>query len=748
MDVLEHIRYNDRLEYRAQYAESLIEKTKNFKEFREGFQDETLLEKHADLIRLLLADIFPTGLTLNEIKATSVPITNITFNYTERFKNILNEAGRDFSMEFRQVDDDEFYIFCCCLILQAYFKKDIRTSLPFYYDIPDKNGIIKHYKITINSDFTEIFPTENAEIPSDEIVNYLMDNMDDVKMWKKYFPPESWYLKGFTIITLVDSTVEIALSELKSNIIEITPGNPMPNNLNEIFKSLFDIPQVNFGFMLYDEKHHNLQKLDFYNNVFTTPILDFWFSLFNKKLRSEAISNISYNPKPIIVSDIINLDEEIKKIPSYQSLEEHNIRSFMIIPIVKDGKFLAALEFTSSIPNSFNGLKLKKIEPFLDVILFPIDRFNFEKNNQIEAIIQREYTSIHESVVWKFRNEAEKYFNAMISNKMYTLKEISFKKLIPLFGQTDIRSSSEKRIKYMLEDLNHQLLSLQNIFDEIPNGSEKMKNKILRLKDSLNNDLKGDTERKIQKYLKNNIHPALREIQEETLSEKLKHDIHHYFGKISPKSELFYIQRNKLDESITLINRKIADILDEKQTLAQHIFPHFYERFKSDGVEHNLFLGQSISPNQKYSGEIIKQLRFWQLETMCLVEHQLEKFKSNLPIHLDLAPLIFVYNEKVNIRFRMDEKRFDVDGAYNSYYEIIKKRLDKALVKNSTERLTTPGKMTIVYLEKEHEKEYLGYIAKLQEKNLLKNDVEFLEVQDLQGVTGLFALRVSLFFNN
>jgi hypothetical protein len=33
--------------------------------------------------------------------------------------------------------------------------------------------------------------------------------------------------------------------------------------MNDIFKSLFDIPQVNFGFMLYDEKHHNLQKLDF-----------------------------------------------------------------------------------------------------------------------------------------------------------------------------------------------------------------------------------------------------------------------------------------------------------------------------------------------------------------------------------------------------------------------------------------------------------------------------------------------------
>lgn len=61
--------------------------------------------------------------------------------------------------------------------------------------------------------------------------------------------------------------------------------------------------------------------------------------------------------------------------------------------------------------------------------------------------------------------------------------------------------------------------------------------------------------------------------------------------------------------------------------MAQHIFPHFYERFKSDGVEHNLFVGQSISPNQKYSGDVIKELRFWQLETMCLVEHQLESFK-------------------------------------------------------------------------------------------------------------------------
>ncbi|WP_244428670.1 hypothetical protein [Flavobacterium sp. B17] len=88
LDVLEHIRYNDRLEYRVNYAESLIEKTKNFKELRDGFQDISLLEKNEDLIKLLLADLFPTGMTNNEIKAASIPLSNTTFNYTERFKAI------------------------------------------------------------------------------------------------------------------------------------------------------------------------------------------------------------------------------------------------------------------------------------------------------------------------------------------------------------------------------------------------------------------------------------------------------------------------------------------------------------------------------------------------------------------------------------------------------------------------------------------------------------------------------------
>ena len=745
LDVLEHIRYNDRLEYRVNYVESLIEKTKNFQELKEGFQDISLLEKNEELIRLLLADLFPTGLTHNEIKAASIPFSNITFNYTERFKSILKDAGKDFEIEIRNIDDDEMYIFCCCLILQNYFKKDIRTTIPLYFDIPNKNGIMKHYKITVNSDFTEIFPTERSKIPTDDVLDMLLENMDDAKLWKKYFPSEAWILKGFTIISLVDCTSEVALSDLKSSMIKIDLENLTPDeNLIEIFKSYFDVSELNFGLMLFNKKDQKLEKVPIYENVFTNHILDFWINTFDEEIRRTTFNNLSHNSKPIVISNVDNLDENIKQLSSFSILKDNNINSFMVIPIMQDNELLAIMEFTSPVVGSFNGLKLKKMEFFTDMMLFSLNRFSFEKNYQIEAIIQREYTSIHNSVVWKFRNEAEKYFTASLGKKIYTLKEISFKNLTPLFGVSDIRSSSEKRFNLMLQDINQQIEWLKNILTLTNSDSEKYLLALEVFENELNHEIKADTEQRFQRLLREEIHPFLQGKLEIRTSKDIKSMIQNYFALVLTQTDLFYNHRKDLDNSITLVNRKLADMLDESQIKAQQIFPHYYERFKSDGVEHNLYIGHTITPDLHYTSKVVHKLRYWQLKTICKMELEFQSFKKDLPIQLDIASLIFVYNEKIDIRFRMDEKRFDVDGAYNSYYEIIKKRLDKAHIKDSSERITAPGKITIVYFGMENQKEYLEYITKLQKKGILEHDVEFLKVEDLQGITGLLALRVSL----
>jgi len=118
--------------------------------------------------------------------------------------------------------------------------------------------------------------------------------------------------------------------------------------------------------------------------------------------------------------------------------------------------------------------------------------------------------------------------------------------------------------------------------------------------------------------------------------------------------------------------------------------------------------------------------------------------KSRLPMPLDAANLILVQHAPLAIRFRFDEKRFDVDGAYNIRYEIIKKRIDKALVRTTSERLTQPGKIAIVYAEPAEAAEYRHYIAYLQTLGYLTRDVEEVELEELQGAQGLRALRVTV----
>ena len=78
--------------------------------------------------------------------------------------------------------------------------------------------------------------------------------------------------------------------------------------------------------------------------------------------------------------------------------------------------------------------------------------------------------------------------------------------------------------------------------------------------------------------------------------------------------------------------------------------------------------------------------------------------------------------------------------------QVVKKRIDKVHVLDTGERLTQPGKVAIIYLNEKEAEEYKGYIRYLQEKELLKEEVEELALEELQGVSGLRALRVSVKF--
>ena len=77
-------------------------------------------------------------------------------------------------------------------------------------------------------------------------------------------------------------------------------------------------------------------------------------------------------------------------------------------------------------------------------------------------------------------------------------------------------------------------------------------------------------------------------------------------------------------------------------------------------------------------------------------------------------------------------------------YEIVKKRIDKALVRGTKERVTQPGQLAIVYSTANEGAEYRRYVDFLQTKGFFAPGMDELELEDLPGISGLKALRVTI----
>ncbi|OXB13816.1 GAF domain-containing protein [Flavobacterium reichenbachii] len=750
IESFEQIALSD-VDYRSNYAKAILKEVEKFPEFRTGIRDLATIKKNEVLIKNIAADLFPTALTHNEIKAITIPFQNISFNYTERFKKILKNAGDEFYMEIRDFDDHQFYINNCCLILSSYYHYNIDFNKPFFYDIPDEEGVEKHYRIMYNADFMEITPTDKSVPLTQNDIDELIDNYNDIALWKSKFPPGSWLLKGFGIVSLFDATTESAISILKSNLLKPSTTKLDSNDiLVNIFKSIFKISSLKVGFIIYNPEEEKFIRPVKFDEQITSFLLHADQEVDCKNaFFGCSFENLLHKKEPFVISNVEKFVEQSPNKKLGEHLLRQGIHSCVFAPVTKEGNLLGVIELVSENARDLNSVNATKLELVLPYLTDTIDRYNTDMQHQVEAIIQREYTTIHPSVYWKFKKESQNYFQNNNPTKDYIFKEIVFKNVFPLYGQIDIKGSSEHRNETVKKDLKNQLNTILEIFEnQKPNSNlmllEQRKFELESLRDDLDQPLKADTEQHIQRYIEEEIHPILKNTKETAKNKKLEEL---YFESLDEKTGMFYQERKKFDNAMSIVNKKLASVLDKKQLEAQQIYPHYYERFKTDGVEHNLYIGASISPTKPFDIMYLHNLRLWQLQTLCEMELEHHQLKESLPYELDVTSLILVFSSALSIRFRMDEKRFDVDGTYNARYEVVKKRIDKAHIKGSRERITEKEKITIVYSQNSEESEYLKYIKYLQHKKILEPAIEQFEVEDLQGVSGLRAIRVKVINN-
>ena len=192
------------------------------------------------------------------------------------------------------------------------------------------------------------------------------------------------------------------------------------------------------------------------------------------------------------------------------------------------------------------------------------------------------------------------------------------------------------------------------------------------------------------------------------------------------------------------LNAAIGKYFDLFKDELQVNYPCYFEKFRTDGTEYDIYIGQSIAPSIPFSLAHLDNLRLWQVQSMAAITKLTHDMQPQLEHPLQTTQLIFVNARAIDISFRIDERRFDVEGAYNIRYHIVKKRIDKVRVRDTNERLTQPGKIAIVYFNERDIAPYRSVIQELQAQKILLDDLEMLNLEDLQGVSGLKALRVGV----
>ncbi len=738
-------------EFISAKAKRVLKTANQYPELRDGFSNPDILEKRKKEISIILQDSFSPVLTKNEIKTASVPFHNLIFNSSKRFKSIIETAGDDFELKIKNMPEDDRYIIACTIVLAFCYGYNINFKRPFYYEIPDANGILRYYKILYNADFTEITPKKSAPKITQEDYEMLLDNFENIDLWKEKFPPNSYTFKGFVISNIFDVTDDQSISNIKSSLIgeDKRQDEGFMKNFYEIFQSLLGFKDIKVGFSIYNDEE------DIFERVYGVGMNSFLLNDLETSKCSDALCSWSYkrlleDKKYFSVSDVDRLYKTSKgKAPHIKSLYKQGLKSAIFAPIANDYGLMGILEIVSKEPLVLNSINANKLEDVMPFIVSAVERSKNDEENLIEAIIQKECTSIHPSVHWRFVKEAKNFIKDQFSGNEPTFNKIAFENIYPLYGQIDIKGSSEARNWATQQDLKIQLKSINSILENAHKIEalpiyEQYMYQVKGYLAGLYNNFQVDSEQQISSFFKQDIHDVLQHLYNANI---LKPEIDSYYNSIDEKVDVLYKHRKEYDDTIAYINKEMAALLDKKQIEAQAMYPHYFERFKTDGVEHNMYIGESITKDDSFNPIYLYNLRLWQLQVMCEMENSYYLMKSEFPVSLDVASMILVFNQPLSISFRMDEKQFDVDGTYNARYEIVKKRVDKAYIKGTKERVTQKGKISIVYSQKQDEIEYLRYIKFLQSKKYLDTDVEIVELQDLQAVTGLKAIRVSVLYH-
>ena len=738
---------------RSKFYNYLIEKFEAEPALMQPVEDYAVLDQNSNLLDLLSTTLFPVVSEQEEnIFTLTVPYQFTVFNYSEPFRALfVNEEESHFLLPeyateayLKQTQSSMMYEH----VLDKFYGIKLNDKPELVFPVVSTvTGMKKYYKFRYDRRFIDIHlkgklpPIQNCPVCLNTF------RILDLDQQLKTMPLDLFSAEGFGVWIAEDVTTHESLEAIKKVLLRREDCDTgVINDLKKNIHDLAGLTDVEIGLTPF-------VKL---NNEFVLDEACTKYGIIGKKWKSGNAADLeiyqmcigffSQHPEPVPVSII---DERVTEaLPILKGLWKDGYRSYIIYPIQNDDGLLGILELASTIPNLLTLEVMARVENALPLVSLALLKNRDTFNNRIEKLIKEQFTALQPAVEWKFAEVAWEYMhNNDNGSSNIESGNVAFDNVYPLYGAIDIRNSSVERSQAIQKDLKERL----QLIDETINQLEtQIKLPLLEglcfknhhFREAIDQCLQAEDEVRINEFFENEVDPVFNHLQKSNL--KLREAIEKYFNLVNDKESILYRYRKEYDNSLAAINEAILTSLDQENKNMQQSYPHYIEKYKTDGVEYTIYIGQSIAPNNQFDILYLKNIRLWQLRSMAEVARITNELTPSLDVPLQTTQLILIQSQPISISFRKDERRFDVEGSYNIRYEVMKKRLDKALVKDTHERLTQPGKIAIVYSNPKEAFEYQEYIAFLQSKTLLKPGTEYLELEELQGVSGLKALRVDI----
>lgn len=736
-------------------CKEILDRFSEHPELTGEIEDYKLLSTNKELINGVMNSLFPVSMSLrDQFYAATVPFENKVIFSSPLFKASFVDENSNYILPLdKQVEENITtgkLKLAYKMILSKFYNIELPGGNSFICAYPDPRGDIHNYfELEWDPQFVDIIPSIELPALSAEFRSKCLHS-DHLMLYpelSKLLPLNQFVFEGVMIVYLRQVTEREAIEKIKTILQD---ENALANN-----RSVAQIEQqVRYLLGLREIK---VSITSFYNIESESSFTAFHQgSIFFDDVDEEHCRALSRSVKSLmdqsgsyLWSENTHRKSPDKKLSDY--LQKKGWRTVLFCPLYNNDEIIGCLGIFSKILIVFDALTIARTKKVLELLQVALQQSHQQYQNHIDRLIKEHFTAVQESVEWKFHDAAISYLSDLMQGKDAKMKPIVFEGVYPLYGIIDIRNSSGERNRGVQKDLLHQLNWVKDILVLAQQQHpflllEQMLLKVEEYLAATTNFLFAADEQAIYSFLKGEVVELFKTLKNHSAS--LASEIHKYFHIIDKQLFIFNANRLQFEQSVTQINNRIVQLLEREQTDAQKIYRHYFERFVSDGVDFNMYVGQSVAPHKKYSKVYLKNLRLWQLRFLATTAQQVHKLIPELPVLLETTQLLLVYNEPISIAFRAAERKFDVEGVHHARYEIIKKRIDKAQIKNKNERLTQPGSIAIVYSVEQEANEYLEYIDFFQKQRLLSGPVERLDLEELQGVSGLKALRIPIVLNS